>query len=131
MILEGFIYIKPAAWDAIVLGADKEIWHYAYRNAVSGYWLDLPGGFRPYNVIGNQGQLEALAAQFDPADIDGDGDAWEQGTGLDALDFWETNVARIQSVMKSPDEWGHSFSGQKPRRYASGFAAKAFSRGFR
>ncbi len=127
MSKEALIAVIPSAWAAIAPaeGATKEIWHYAYRNAI---WLNpaqhppLPGGFEKCNVIGNSGQLQALLNQLDPADVKWN-QAWEQGPGFDSLDFWPTDPATLETdVGADPSSIGHRFAGQSDRIYAGDFS---------
>lgn len=129
MTLAAWLYVKPAAWDAIAPGegAAPQLWHYPYRNARWGvgndpYWNAFPGGFRVYSTVGNQAQLEDLAAQFAPADI-ARKFAWLQGKTFDSLDFWPTDPADILAVMKGGatyenPNWNLLFAGQPTQIFA-------------
>ncbi len=135
MSKEAWLYIKPAAWAAIDPGPEpetKEIWHYLYRNAKSGFWNDFTGGFRVYNVpASNQVQIQALIDQFNPADV-ARVYAWIQGPGYDDLDAWPTDPTDILAVMKDHPgpvpptlenpNWGHVFFGQSERIFAGDFS---------
>lgn len=132
MSKEALIAVQPAAWDAIAPGEGvaKEIWHYAYRNAV---WLNKPplaGGFELVNVIGNATQLQTLVDQFNPADVQWNM-AWESVAGFDSLDFWPTDPATLTTdVGATPSDIGHRFAGQRDRIYAGDFSSD-FSEDFR
>ena len=143
-LLEAWLYVKPAAWDAIapVDGADKEIWHYAYRNAITGFWKTYTGGFEVYNIPpSSQAQIQAIIDQLSPADV-AHVFAWKQGNGMVSRNVWPPgeNRAAVLAVMKDlPDEtpasysepnWGHVFLGQSRRIFSGGFSS-GFSEGFR
>lgn len=143
MSLEAWIYCKPAAWDALAPaeGAAKEIWHYPYNNAVTGFWNDYAGGHRVYNVIGVETALKALVNLLDESDL-AQVFAWRQGAGMVSRSIWPpgANRAAVLAVMKDhPDtspatyanpNWGHVFLGQGTRIFAGGFSL-GFSEGLR
>lgn len=142
MILETWLYVKPAAWAAaapVAEPATKEIWHYPYKNAKTGFWNPYLTDYAVYNVIGLQTAIQALIDELDPLGIV-DAFAWIQGPGFDSLDQWPTDPTKILAVMKDHvtyDEdgiptgsipatqanpnWGHVFLGQYTRIFAGDF----------
>lgn len=130
--LDVWIYAKPASWDALAPApeAAKQIWHYPYANAVTGYWKTWNVDYDVYNVIGSQQAVQALLDELEALNVDRSF-AWTQGDGFDSLDQWPTVRADMLAVMKDHEgpvaptyanpNWGHVFFGQEQRIFAGDF----------
>ena len=128
--------VTPAQWDAIAPaeGADEEVWHYTYRNAVR---VD-----NRIDLIGSAGQIEALLALLPTATVAGE---WRQGDGQpmpdnvpatviashpDIIEYdQDANQTGTRTPTIGDQNEAHRFLGQTTRRAARAFS-KGFSRGF-
>ena len=145
------IACTKTVWDAIAPAeGTKEIWHYPYSQAKTGYW-NTHSGKPVYNLIAKEAEFDALMAALE-AHTPGAAvyvGWWDQGTGKSSRDLAfmndATTVVAIMPDHQLYDQAGnpagtepatvanpnfrHSFAGQKPRRVASAFS-KGFSKGF-
>ena len=136
------IACTQTVWDAIAPAeGTKEIWHYPYSQAKTGYWNTHTG--KPiYNLIAKAPEFDALMAALE-AHTPGAAvyvGKWEQGSGLDELTDWhdpaevlaiqkgiqlydqDGNPAGTQAPTYAVPNFAHSFAGQKERIFAGDFS---------
>ena len=57
MIIDAWIYAKPAEWNALATG--EAPFSYAHSMAVTGFWKSF-GAYEVYNVVGTQQEIQDI-----------------------------------------------------------------------
>ena len=133
-MLDTWMYIKPAAWEAymaprLVEGGPAS---YAEKNVITGYWLPYLTDYQVYNaVFFDRAEIDAIAAAIGPDFLGYD--MWTQGSGVGVFEdtIGQPLPARVLEVQtphgdgtlptyETPN-FGHVFLGQTDRVFARSF----------